>query len=97
MNQSNTSFCFEYRDSKQLLSSRIKKEGNELVEEDSPEKNIVCAICDQTLHELALICPICYHGGHINEIYEYFSNHNGNTDQPILCPKGCNHQCFSFN
>ena len=62
-----TTFIFEFKDNKKTLNSKMIKQDNELG--DIEEKDIICSICEKVVNEIALLCPICYHGGHFSEMY----------------------------
>lgn len=45
-----------------------------------------CIICDNAVRGLFILCELCGHGGHVNHLAQWFSNHNE-------CPSGCGCQC----
>lgn len=51
-----------------------------------------CSVCQQRVSGLYIWCQGCGHGGHLQHLEEWFSQHS-------VCPTGCLHQCvhrFSF-
>lgn len=50
-----------------------------------------CSVCNKPVKGLVIWCQICGHGGHMNEINEWFS---GGKDRS--CPTMCGHKCFIF-
>ena len=47
-----------------------------------------CSICDHAVRGLFTVCDKCGHGGHVNHMTSWFSNHS-------VCPTGCGCLCAS--
>ena len=45
-----------------------------------------CAICDQAVRGLFIVCEICHHGGHMEHMQRWFSTN-------VACPTGCGCTC----
>lgn len=105
MNKKSTAFNFKYAEcghrvepSEQVM---LNPQNNQNLDCSHSNKKFICSICLKEVKGLMLLCPICFHGGHFQEIYEWFTQKPSGDDatsanHKILCPMGCNHQCFDF-
>lgn len=56
--------------------------------------SVYCAVCSRPCKGLMLWCQICSHGGHVDEIIEWFTV--GEDGEGKTCPTGCGCKCFKF-
>lgn len=49
-------------------------------------KDFICSICRIPCRGIYSFCGVCFHGGHIDHIKNWFNHHDE-------CPYGCGHRC----
>lgn len=52
----------------------------------SPVKDYMCSICRIPCRGYYAFCGVCFHGGHLDHIRNWFRQHDE-------CPTGCGHRC----